>query len=318
MNQPVILGIDIGGTNTDFGLVDESGTVIYQDRVPSKRYPQPNLFLKAIYDHTHEFLRGTDVELAGVGIGAPNANPFTGMLQDPPNLIWNGDIPLRQMASEIFGVDAALHNDANAAALGELHYGLGRQYKDFIVITLGTGIGGGIVSDGQLLLGREGLAGEIGHTLAIPEGRLCNCGRKGCFERYASATGLKETIAELLARPGSRSELEDIALANLTSKRIFEAAQNGDSVALEAFDYTAQIIGHKMSEASIYFSPQVIIFSGGLANAGELLLMPAKEYMEKYILFIHKDKIPLVRSPLPDNQVAILGAAATLKIPVDI
>lgn len=316
MKQPVLLGIDIGGTNTDFGLVDMEGNVVFQDQLPTKRYPQPELFLQAIRDAILlELESHSALELSGVGIGAPNANPFEGIIESPPNLIWKGRIPLRDMAYQIFGVEGALHNDANAAALGELYYGMGRNYRDFIVVTLGTGIGGGVIAGGQLLLGRDGLAGEIGHTLAIPEGRLCNCGRKGCFERYASATGLKETIMELLARPGAQSELMDIDFANLTSKRIFEAAQDGDPVALEAFDYTAQIIGRKMAEVAAYFSPEVIIFSGGLANAGDLLLKPAKEYMEKHILFIHKDKIPLVLSELPDNQVAILGAAATLRIP---
>lgn len=308
----VIAGIDIGGTNTDFGLVAD-GKVIWQERLPTKRYPDVRVLINTIYQIIQVQLDRQNVALLGVGIGAPNANFHTGCMESPPNLPWKGCIDLKTMVEERFGVSAVVNNDANASALGELKYGAGKHMRDFIVITLGTGIGAGIIVNGQLLIGHDGMAGEVGHTLAVPEGRLCNCGRKGCFERYASATGLKETISELLARPGTTSSLEHIDPANLTSKQVFEAAQEGDAIALKAFDYTARIIGRKMAEIAAYFSPEAIFFLGGLANAGDLLLKPAKAYLEEHVLYLYKDKIPLLISALPDNKASILGAAAAVE-----
>lgn len=309
--EEVIAGIDIGGTNTDFGLV-HAGKVIWQDRVPTKRYPEVSVFMTTVAQQLLSAAKANNLHIAAVGIGAPNANTKTGTMESPPNLNWKGIIPLSDMAQQAFGVPVVINNDANASALGEWHYGSARGMQDVVIITLGTGIGSGFIVNGQLLIGHDGLAGEIGHTLSVREGRLCNCGRKGCFERYASATGLKETIHELLARPGTESRLQSIEPAQLTSRQVFDAAEAGDAVALEAFDYTARIIGEKMAEVAAYFSPEAIIFMGGLASAGDLLLKPAKQYMEANILFVYKDKIPLLVSALPDNQASILGAAAAV------
>ncbi len=308
----LILGIDIGGTNTDFGLVSEQGRVIWQDRLPTRRYPDVDVLLQAIDAAVKKVIKNET--LIGVGIGAPNANHFTGCIEDAPNLLWKGKVPIKEMAEAQFGAPAVLHNDANASALGELYFGSGKGKRDFVVITLGTGIGSGFIVNGQLLIGHDGMAGEIGHTLSVPEGRLCNCGRKGCFERYASATGLKETIYEMLAVPGTTSVLQHIDHETLTSRQVFDAAEAGDAIALKAFDYTAKIIGAKMAEVAAYFSPEVVYFLGGLANAGDLLLKPAKQYMEEQVLFTYRNKIPLTLSGLPDNQASILGAAASLMV----
>jgi glucokinase len=310
--KELVLGIDIGGTNTDFGLVDSAGRIMARGHLDTRQYPTAEAFVVALSEAVAKLLqKDKSFQLHGVGAGVPNANPFTGIVEDPPNLPWKGRVALRQLLSAQLKVPAEISNDANAAAMGQLLYGKGES-RNFVVITLGTGIGAGIVADGVLLQGRDGLAGEIGHMIAIPDGRLCNCGRKGCFERYASATGLKETMHELLSRPGAASLLSGTDPRNLSSKRIFDAAASGDPLANEAFDYTARIIGKVLADVAAILSPEKFYFLGGLANAGDLLLKPAKSYFEHALLFIHQDKITFEISSLKDREAAILGSAAIL------
>ncbi len=308
----LVLGIDVGGTNTDFGLVDSDGKILARGHLDTRQYPTAGGFVAALAEGVGKLLqKDKRFQLKGVGAGVPNANPFTGIVEDPPNLPWKGKVALRELLTDQLKVPAEISNDANAAAMGELLYGAGGS-KNFVVITLGTGIGAGIVADGVLLQGRDGLAGELGHVIAIPDGRLCNCGRKGCFERYASATGLKETMHELLARPGARSLLSGSDPRNLSSKHIFDAAASGDLLALEAFDYTARIIGKVLADVAAILSPATFYFLGGLANAGDILLKPAKSYFDQALLFIHRDKITFEISSLKDREAAILGSAALL------
>lgn len=312
MKKELVLGIDIGGTNTDFGLVDSEGRIWARGHLDTRQYPTAKGFVSALAEVVAKLLqKDKDFKMRGVGAGVPNANPFTGIVEDPPNLPWKGKVALRELLADQLQVPAEISNDANAAAMGELLYGAGAS-KNFVVITLGTGIGAGIVADGVLLQGRDGLAGEIGHVIAIADGRLCNCGRKGCFERYASATGLKETMHELLSRPGARSVLSGSDPRNLSSKQIFDAAASGDVLALEAFDYTARIIGKVLADVAAILSPEKFYFLGGLANAGEMLLKPAKNYFERDLLFIHHNKISFEISSLKDREAAILGSAALL------
>lgn len=308
--RSVVLGIDIGGTNTEFGFVTDTGEILAREHVDTRQYATAALFVNAIERKVTSLLEGLEVELAGVGAGAPNANPYTGIVEDPPNLPWKGANPLARLLEEAFKVPALINNDASAAALGERRYGKGRSFGNFIVVTLGTGIGGGIMADGKLVQGRDGLAGEIGHMIAVPGGRLCNCGRKGCFERYASATGLKMTVHELLMQAEARSPLSGIDVGEVSSRRIFEAARQGDKLALEAFDFTGHIIGKVLADVANLFSPERFFFLGGLANAGDLLLNPAQSYFEENVLFIHEQKIKLELSDLPGKDAAMLGSAA--------
>ncbi len=310
--EELVLGIDTGGTNTDYGLVNRKGEIVARGHFETRQYPTASGFARAVAQGARDLLNSLpDAHLLGAGAGVPNANPRTGIVENPPNLPWSGKVPLREILEKALGIPVSICNDANAAAMGQLLFGKSDS-ENFLVITLGTGIGAGIVADGQLLQGRDGLAGEIGHVIAIPDGRLCNCGRKGCFERYASATGLKETMHELLSRPGAQSVLTGSDPRLISSKRIFEAAEAGDALALEAFDYTSRIIGKVLADVAAILSPEKFFFLGGLANAGSLLLEPAKSYFEKNVLFIHQNKIAFEISQLKDREAAILGSAALI------
>jgi len=312
MKKEVAVGIDIGGTNTDFGIIDRDGNCLAKDSMKTNSYDDVAPFLDELTDKIKNqilSLNGT-IEVKGIGVGAPNGNYFNGTIEFAPNLKWKGVINLAEMLDKRMNLPVILTNDANAAAIGEMLYGAAKGMKHFIVITLGTGLGSGIVVNGELLYGHDGFAGELGHTIVDPEGRLCKCGRRGCLEAYASAPGMVWTIREMLKNDNTPSVLRNINIEDLTSKDIFLAAQKGDKIALEAFDYTGKILGMKLSDAIAFSSPEAIILFGGVAKAGDLIFTPTKKYMEQYLLPIYRNKVKLLPSLLKKENAAVLGAAA--------
>lgn len=310
MNK-VVAGIDIGGTFTKMGVVDKSGKVYAERSIPSDTHPDINLFLNDLEKSVRDLLKksGEDVELQSIGIGAPNANYYTGAIEFAPNLNWRGVIPLADMMKKRFSVPVAITNDANAAAIGEMVYGGAVTMKDFIVITLGTGLGSGIVVNGNLVYGHDGFAGELGHVNVVENGRHCGCGRKGCLETYVSATGIKRTVYEQLARRSDESELRGIPFDELTAKKISKEADRGDPVAIKSFDQTGKILGKALADVVALFSPEAIFLLGGLAKAGDHIFKPAKDYMEKNLLTIFKEKVNILPSSLKKGNAAVLGAA---------
>ncbi len=309
----VTLGIDIGGTNTAFGFVDKNGRAVYQSSIPTCADSGPLDLFERLFKEVEWKLKDLSAEytLAGIGIGAPNANYYRGTVEEPPNLKW-GTVNILEIVKKYSDLPAAITNDANAAAIGELQFGAARGMKNFIVITLGTGLGSGIVSNGELIYGHDGFAGEIGHTIVFPDGRQCGCGRRGCLETYASASGIRRTVFELLAQSTRKSILRSISFDDLTSKMICDAASAGDQIALEAFDYTAKILGLKLADSVAHTSPEAIILFGGLASSGDLIFIPARKYMEENLLNIFKNKVRLIPSGLPEGNSAVLGAGALI------
>ena len=305
------LGIDIGGTNTVFGLINRNGQCIQKSSVRTTDYPDPQLLVDVLKDKVNSMLsKLKDTQLKGVGIGAPNGNYYNGTIEFAPNLEWKGIINLVDLFKPYFKAPVFVTNDANAAAIGEMTYGHAQDCNDFILVTLGTGLGTGIVSRGHLIYGHDGFAGELGHAIVEPNGRLCACGRKGCLETYASATGIVKTaILELKTYPDD-SILKAYKPELITAKNISNAAQEGDKLALQVFDYTAQILGLALANAATVTSPKKIILFGGLANSGELLLNPLKRYLEDNLLKIFKNKIDIIQSGLDEGNAAILGASA--------
>lgn len=313
MKNKIAIGIDIGGTNTKFGFVDDSGNCIYENSIET--YPDKDAYqlfdrlFKEINSDFKEF--AADYEFIGIGIGAPNANYYKGTVEQAPNLNW-GFVNVLDIVKKYSNLPTVITNDANAAAIGEMIFGAAKGMKDFVVITLGTGLGSGIVVNGRLVYGADGFAGEIGHTIVDPEGRECGCGRKGCLETYASASGLRRTVFEMFGKTNIPSELRNISFNHLTSKDIADAANRGDKLALKAFDYTANILGLRLADTVAYLSPEAIILFGGLAMAGDLIITPTKRYMELYMLNIFKDKVKIIPSALPGANAAILGSSALI------
>jgi len=244
-----------------------------------------------------------------VGAGAPNGNFYTGEIMYAPNMPWHGVIPLAKLLNGSLGLKATVNNDANAAAIGEMTYGAAKGMKDFVLVTLGTGVGSGFIANGQMIYGHDGFAGELGHVTAIRDGRLCGCGRRGCLETYASATGITRTAQEWLEERNDKTILRDHK-EKLNSQIIHEAAEKGDAFALEIFDYTAKILGQTLADVVAITSPEAIIFFGGLAKAGDMLLKPIKQYMEANLLKIYKDKVSILHSAFKDSEAAILGASS--------
>lgn len=311
MDKPYVLGIDIGGTNTVFGLVDARGTIVASSSIKTAIFPEFSDYIDALSDAMKGIIKaqGAEDQLVAIGVGAPNANYYTGNIEHAPNLIWKGILPLGDMLAEKFGVPVATTNDANAAAIGEMTYGAARGMKDFIMITLGTGVGGGVVSNGQMILGFDGMAGELGHLTARRNGRLCGCGRHGCLETYCSATGVVRTAYEFLdARPDEGSLLRD--RHDLTSKDIYDAAIQGDKLAQDVFEFTGKVLGEMLADMVSFTSPQAIIIFGGLAKSGELLMKPLRESFEANLMPIHKGKVQIMLSELKESDAAVLGAAA--------
>jgi glucokinase len=314
MNQKeVVLGVDIGGTNTAFGYVDRDGNLLAEGGMATEGQRPSEEFFERLHKQAENLFRSMKekFKLAGIGLGAPNGNYYKGTIEQPPNLSWKY-VDVVAALKKWYSIPVVLTNDANAAALGEQLFGAAKGMKDFIVITLGTGLGSGIVANGELIYGHDGFAGEIGHTIVDPNGRRCGCGRRGCLETYASASGICRTVEELLKAPVPPSELRALNPKSITSKRIFEAAQRGDILALEAFDLTGKYLGMKLADSIAYTSPEAIILFGGLAAAGDFIFVPTKKYTEQFLLNIFKNKVRLLPSGLPEGNSAILGAAALI------
>ncbi len=309
--QDIFLGVDIGGTNTKFGFVDDSGKSFEIASFATRaERPFPD-FIGRLAKHVSEGVEKLSEKyiLRGIGIGAPNANYLTGKIEEASNLSW-GTVDVVSEVSKYFKVPIVITNDANAAAMGEKKFGSARDLDNFIVLTLGTGLGGGIFINGQLVHGAGGHAGEIGHTIVQPDGRQCGCGRRGCLETYVSATGIRRTVFELLSDRMTPSTLRGISFEQLSAEDISRAAQTGDKIAQLAFEQTGRILGMKLADFVAYSNPQAIIFTGGLTNAGELLLKPVKRYMEEFLLKIYQGKTAVFISKLREKNLAVLGACA--------
>lgn len=313
MKTEVTLGIDVGGTNTAFGFVEVNGRCIAESSIPTKANNSAvDLFARLKPEIDKLFLSFSDnYILKGIGVGAPNANYYRGTVENPPNLRW-GTVNIVEILKQYFDVPAALTNDANASAIGEMLFGAARGMKHFIVITLGTGLGSGVVVDGKLVYGSDGFAGEIGHTTYDPNGRKCGCGKKGCLETYASATGIKRTVLELLATSNEGSTLRNSCIDDLDSKMIYSAAIAGDKIAIEAFEFTGKILGLKLADAIAVTSPEAIILFGGLALAGDLIIEPTKKAMEESLFHVFRNKVKILQSGLPEGNSAVLGAGALI------
>lgn len=307
----VALGVDIGGTRTKLAFVERSGRRLAQGTFRTDAHDSADGYVEALVEAVRSARRelGDGHTVRGVGIGAPNANHFRGTVEDAPNLRWKGVVPLARLVSEALGLPTVLTNDANAAALGEMRYGNARGLSDFVLVTLGTGLGSGFVSGGKLLYGHDGLAGELGHVIVEPGGRLCGCGRRGCLERYASVTGLVLTVRELLAsgRPSSLGELDADGLGG---RAVDAAARAGDELALEAFARTGQRLGLALANAVAITSPEAVVLFGGLVAAGERILEPTRQAFEENLLATWRGRVRLLLSGLDDAEAGVLGAAA--------
>lgn len=303
----------MGGTNTVFGVVDARGVVLASNSIKTRKHADFNDYIDELHTEIMRLLSSIDAEdkIFGIGVGAPNANYFTGMIEDGVNLPWPTPIPFAQMLSEKFGIPVAITNDANAAAIGEMTYGAARGLKDFIMITLGTGVGSGIVINGQLVYGHDGFAGELGHVIVKRNnGRLCGCGRTGCLETYCSATGVARTAREYVEITDEPSLLRDIPVEEITSKDVYDAAMAGDELAKRVFEYTGNILGEALADFTVFSSPEAFVIFGGLAKSGELLLRPLRESMERNMLSIWKNKVKVLQSELKEADAAVLGASA--------
>lgn len=310
----VTLGVDIGGTNTVVGFVDREGKCLAESSIPTNAHEPAESLVRRLHEKVEEIAKplAGRITLKGIGVGAPNANFYRGTVENPPNLKWKGVVNLAALIRTYYDLPVAVTNDANAAALGEMLYGAAKGMKDFIVITLGTGLGSGIVAGGAMVYGADGFAGEIGHTIVDPRGRVCGCGRRGCLETYASASGICRTILELLAERREESELRNVSPQDLTSKMIADAAGRGDVIAREAFEVTGRILGLKLADSVAHLSPEAIILFGGLANAGALIFEPTKRHLEENLLNIFKNKVKLLPSGLKEGNTAVLGASALI------
>ncbi|HUW94033.1 MAG TPA: ROK family protein [Bacteroidales bacterium] len=315
-SEKVVVGIDIGGTNTVFGFVDRDGHILVEGSIGTIHYEEPEVFVAALYEKIMVARQktGRDVEILGYGIGAPMGNINKGTIEYPADLPWKGIIPIAEIFKRHTTLPVIVTNDANAAAVGEMIYGGARGMKNFVVITLGTGLGSGFVVDGKLVYGHDGFAGEIGHTSIRPglSNRDCGCGRKGCLETYVSATGIKRTVLKILADRLEPSELRKYSFDELDSKLIYEAARRGDTIALRAFEHTGAMLGYKLADVVAHTNPEAIFLFGGLALAKELIFEPAKKHMEENLLYIYRDKVKLLPSELSTQNAAVLGASSLI------
>lgn len=316
MAKKTVVGIDIGGTNTVLGIVDREGNILGEDKLKTSHYEEAEVFAAALYEKIQLTQKriGDKIELIGIGIGAPMGNINKGTIEYPANLPWKGIIPLAGLFKKHTSLPVVVTNDANAAAVGEMVYGGARGMRDFVVITLGTGLGSGFVVDGKLMYGHDGFAGELGHTTVFPgiSDRDCDCGKKGCLETYVSATGLKRTLVKILADSILPSELRNYSFTELTAELIHEAAKKGDKLAKKAFDKTGRILGTKLADTVAHTSPEAIFLFGGLAHAKELIFDPAKEAMEETLLSIYRNKVKLLPSGLSTQNAAVLGASSLI------
>jgi len=314
MAQEVVLGVDVGGTYTKFGLVDRTGEIFYEDQIPTTDYETIESFVEGLFVHVTENIKqqNTTFQLKGIGVGAPNGNYYTGAIENAANLVWRGKVELVKLLEEQFQIPGVITNDANAAALGEMLFGDAVGLDNFIMITLGTGLGSGLVVNGDLIYGNDGHAGELGHVRAKDNGRACGCGKRGCLETYVSATGIKRTIFELLAEENFESEFRKIPFSKLKPKLITAMAEEGDPIAIEAFKKTGFLLGRSLADSVAHISPSKIFLFGGLAKAGKWIIDPAKKSMEKHLFPIYRDKIDIVPSALLKKNIAVLGAAALI------
>jgi len=311
--QPLAIGIDIGGTSTKFGIVDRDGNVLFNGFISTKKHAEVHTFIDELYTALSVIIEkaGGIGRMKGIGVGAPNGNYYTGTIEYAPNLPWKGIIPLAKLIEDKFSLPTTLTNDANAAAIGEMMYGAAKGMKDFIMITLGTGVGSGIVANGKLIYGHDGFAGELGHTIVIPDGRLHpGTGKKGSLESYASATGVRYTAIEFMDGTNTASSLREIPREELDSKKVYEAAIAGDELAKNVYDFTGKILGLALANAVMFSSPEAIILFGGLTKAGDLILKPTREHMESNLIQVFQNKVKLLISHLKESDAAILGASA--------
>ncbi len=311
--RPLAIGIDIGGTGTKFGIVDKDGNVLFQGEISTKKHETIESFIEELYEELTALIEqaGGIGRMKGIGVGAPNGNYYTGNIEYAANLQWRGIVPLSKLLEARFKLPVVLTNDANAAAIGEMIYGAAKGMKDFIMITLGTGVGSGIVANGKLIYGHDGFAGELGHTIIIPDGRLhAGTGKKGSLESYASATGVRLTAIEILKGSNEESLLRAIPEDKMDSKAVYDAAIQGDKLALEIFDFTGRILGLALANAVMFSSPEAIVLFGGLTNAGDLILKPTRDYMEANLIQVFQNKVKLLISHLKASDAAILGASA--------
>ncbi len=314
MESKYAIGIDVGGTTTKFGIVNNKGKIIEQDIIPSNDCEFVEDFIELLYARLMPMVDkiGGIKNIVGIGMGAPNGNIYTGTIEYAPNLKWKGIIPIADLITKKFSVATKLTNDANAAAMGEMMYGCTKNMKHFITITLGTGVGSGIVIDGKIVVGHDGFAGELGHTIIRPGGRMHkNTGMRGSLESYASATGVRETAIELItAHPDRASLLRDFSINEITSETVHQCALQGDPIANEIFEFTGQILGESLANFVMFSSPEAIVLFGGLTKAGNLLLNPTRKHMEENLLPLFKNKVKLIFSELKESDAAILGASA--------
>ena len=313
-SSKIVLGVDIGGTNTKYGYVDRQGNCLASESMHTQPREPASLFFARLHEQSKKLFDslGGQYELVGIGIGAPNANYYKGTIEHPPNIGWEFVDVKAELRKHYGDLPAAVTNDANAAALGEMLFGGAQGMKNFIVITLGTGLGSGIVSNGELIYGSDGFAGEIGHTIVDPNGRICGCGNRGCLEAYCSATGLCRTVQELICNSTEPSLLRQISFSDLSAKMVYEAAQSGDRLALEAFEQCGRVLGMKLADSVAHLSPEAIILCGGLAAAGALIFEPTRRSLEHHLFPIFRNKVKLLPSKISRGSAAIIGAAALI------
>lgn len=314
MALEVVLGIDIGGTYTKIGLVDRQGAIHHEDEISTRGYKTIEAFILALHAHVTKSLKNLDssLQLLGIGVGAPNGNFYEGTIENAPNLAWKGRIEFVKLMEKQFHLPVLVTNDANAAALGEMLFGAAGELKNFLMITLGTGLGSGLVVNGDVVYGHDGFAGELGHVLVYDQGRQCGCGKRGCLETYVSATGIKRTVFELMAEENMESDFRDISFSSLKPRMITSLADSGDPIAIKAFEKTGFLLGRALADTVAHISPARIFIFGGLAKAGKWIIDPAKRSMEEHLLPIYRNKIDIVPSALLEKNIAVLGAAALI------
>jgi glucokinase len=313
VHQPLAIGIDIGGTGTKFGIVDRDGNVLFTGEMSTKKHKDIEGYIDELHGHLGELIEkaGGIGRIRGIGVGAPNGNFYTGNIEYAPNLPWSGIIPIAKMMSDKFKLPVTLTNDANAAAIGEMMYGAAKGMRDFIMITLGTGVGSGIVANGQLIYGHDGFAGELGHTIVIPDGRIHQGTKKrGSLESYASATGVRLTALEMLENSTEDSLLRAADKETLDSKVVYDAAIKGDKLALDIFEFTGKILGLALANAVMFSSPEAIILFGGLTKSGDLILNHTRRHMEENLIQVFQNKVKILISHLKESDAAILGSSA--------
>jgi glucokinase len=312
--KQVVIGVDIGGTFSKYGIVDHDGNVLIEGSIPTDIHDNVSDYQKSLHEALEKALakfKGS-IELKGIGFGAPNANYYKGTIEHAANLKWKGIVHFVELFKKHYNLPIAITNDANAAAIGEGIYGGAKGIRDYLVITLGTGLGSGFVSNGELIYGFNGFAGELGHTLAVANGRRCGCGKLGCLETYASASGIKRTVFQLMCDMTEDSELRQYNFYEITSEKIYEAALRGDVIALKAFEFTGKILGARLADAVTITTPEAIFLFGGLAKAGDMLFTPTRESFESNLLPIYQNQIKILPSGLQDKNIAVMGASALI------